>query len=123
MTEGNPKARAFAVEVARIAHDHKGEDITAMDLRGISPVTDFTVICTGTSERQMRAVADHIMEYGRKVGERPFGTSGYDGSAWVLLDFVDVVVHIFAKSYRDYYDLDLLWGDAPRIDWRRSESA
>ncbi len=113
----------FAIEVARIAHDNKCDDVIAFDLRGISPVTDYTVICTGTSDRQMRAVMDMMMEYGRKVGERPFGHCGEDTAAWIVIDYVDVVVHIFDKPSRDYYDLELLWGDAPRIDWARFESA
>lgn len=119
----NREARQFAIELARIAHDNKSEDVVALDLRGISPVTDFVVICTGTSERQMRTVADRIGEYGRKVGERPYGVSGLEGGVWILLDYVDVVVHVFAGAYRSYYDLELLWGDAPRVQWARSESA
>lgn len=117
------RAAAFAVELARIAHDLKCEDVTGMDLRGLSGATDFTVICTGTADRQMRAAADRMIEYGKKIGERPFGVSGYDGGTWILVDFVDVVVHIFARPYREYYDLELLWGDAPRIEWRMAETA
>ena len=113
----------FATELARIAHDNKAEEVIVLDLRGISPVTDFTVITTGTSDRQMRAVADQGIEYAAKLGERPYGLSGYEGAAWILIDFVDVVFHIFAKPYRAYYDLELLWGDAPRIEWARCESA
>ena len=109
--------------MARIAHDNKSEDVIALDLRGISPVTDIVLICTGTSNRQMRAVADMVVEYGKKVGERPFGFSGYESAAWILLDYVDVVFHIFAKVYREYYDLELLWGDAPRLEWARCETA
>ena len=119
----NRSALQFAVELARIAHDHKSEDIVALDLRGISPVTDFVVICTGTSDRQMRAVADLAIEYGKKVGERVYGSSGYENAVWILLDYVDTVLHVFARQSRDYYDLELLWGDAPRIEWARSESA
>lgn len=114
---------AFATELARIASDLKSEDVVLMDLRGLSSVTDFAVIATGTSERQMRSVADRAVEYGRKIGEKPYGLSGQDSATWILLDFVDVVVHLFAGPYRQYYDLELLWGDAPRIDWRRSETA
>lgn len=119
----NRDALQFAIELARIAYDNKSEDVVALDLRGISPVTDFVVIGTGTSDRQMRAVANMIVEYGKKVGERPFGFSGYENACWILLDYVDVVFHVFGKPYRDYYDLELLWGDAPRIEWARSESA
>ena len=116
-------ARQFAVEVARIADDHKAEDVVALDLRGISPVTDYTVICTGTSDRQMRAVADQMVDYGKRMGQRPFGSAGHAGGRWIVIDFVDVVVHIFSRSDRDYYDLELLWGDGPHLDWARSESA
>lgn len=119
----NPSALQFGVELARIAHDNKSEDVIALDLRKISPVTDFVVLGTGTSDRQMRAVADQVIEYGKKVGERPYGFSGYQSAAWILLDYVDVVFHIFSRPYRSYYDLELLWGDAPRIEWARSESA
>ncbi len=119
----SPNAHQFAIEVARIAHDHKSEDIVALDLRGISPVTDYVVIGTGTSNRQMQSVVNAVMEYGRKVGERPYGVSGYENATWILLDYVDVILHVFGRPYRAYYDLELLWGDAPRLEWVRSESA
>lgn len=117
------QASQFAVELSRIISELKSDNVVALDVRGVSTVTDFTIIATGTSERQLRGVADAIIEYGRKVGQKPYGFSGYDNAAWVIVDFVDVVVHLFARAYRDYYDLELLWGDAPRLDWSRSESA
>jgi ribosome-associated protein len=120
---GSPGALQFAVEIARIAHDLKSENVIAFDLRGISSITDFAIIASGTSDRQIRGVADAIMEYGRKVGEKPFGFCGQENAAWVIVDYVDVVLHLFARAYRDYYDLELLWGDAPRIEWTRSETA
>ena len=116
-------AEQFAIEIARAARNHNAEDITVMDLRGLSPVTDYFVICSGTSTRHMQAMCDTIREYARKVGERTHGVAGYDTANWVLIDFVDVVVHIFTPEHREYYDLELLWGDAPRIDWARSASA
>jgi ribosome-associated protein len=116
-------ARQFAVEIARIAHDHKGENVVALDLRGISRVMDYTVICTGTSDRQMRAVADQILDYAKRVGQKPYGSAGREAGRWIVIDFVDVVVHIFAPSDRAYYDLELLWGDGPHLEWARSESA
>ncbi len=119
----SPDARQFAIEIARIASDLKSSDVLALDLRGISPVTDMTVIATGTSDRQMRGLTDEIVAYGKKVGRRPFGLAGYDGGTWIVVDFLDVVFHVFGKAHRDYYDLELLWGDAPRIEWVRSESA
>ena len=119
----NAGAVQFAIELARIAHDHKSENVIALDLRGINAVTDFTVIGTGTSERQIRAVAEHVIEYGKKLGQRPYGYCGFENAAWIIVDYVDVVFHIFAKPYREYYDLELLWGDVPRIEWARSETA
>ncbi len=123
MSVPGTSAPQFAIELARIAHDSKSEDVVALDLRGISTVTDYTVICTGTSERQIRAVADTVIEYGKKVGERPYGFCGYENAVWVVVDYVDVVFHIFSKPSREYYDLELLWGDAARLEWARSESA
>ena len=117
------KARQFAIELARIAHDDKCEDITVMNLTGLSPVTDFFVICSGTSDRQMKTAAEHMIEYGKRINEPPFGKSGLDSASWILIDFVNVVVHIFTPEHREYYDLELLWGDAPRIDWARSATA
>ena len=116
-------ARQFAVELARIAQDGKAEEVVLLDLRSVSSLADFVVVGTGTSDRQIRAVAEQVIEYGHKVGDKPFGVEGYENAAWVLVDFVDVVFHIFGRTYRNYYDLELLWGDAPRLDWARSESA
>src|SRR5512138_703431 len=107
-----PSGLEFAKEAARIAEDMRAEDVVILDLRGISSVADFFVIGTGTSDRQMRAVADQIEEYGRGVGQKPYGVSGYDSPSWLLLDYVDVVVHLFDPAKRHYYDLELLWGDA-----------
>ena len=113
----------FAVEAARIASDRKADDVTIMDLRGISPVTDYFVIGSGTSDRQMRAICDDIRDYGQRIGLRPIGVAGYETGQWILIDFVNVVVHIFAPQQREYYDLELLWGDAPRVNWSRSATA
>lgn len=110
-------AGAFAVRAARAAHDRHAEDVVVLDLRGLSPVADYFVVCSGTSDRQMRAVHDAIVADGAAMGCRPFGSAGRDSCTWMLLDFVDVVVHVFAPEYRRYYDLEMLWDDAPRIDW------
>ncbi len=107
----------FAQQAARIAHDHRAEDVVILDLRGICSVADFFIIATGTSDRQLRAVADHIETYGRTVGQTPYGISGRETATWILVDYVDVVIHLFDPQKRQYYDLELLWGDAPRVDW------
>jgi ribosome-associated protein len=116
-------ARQFAIELARIAADLKSEQVVALDLRGITAITDFTIICTGTSDRQMRAVAEAVIEYGRRIGQRPYGVAGTENAVWIIVDYVDVVFHIFDRPAREYYDLELLWGDAPRLEWARSETA
>jgi ribosome-associated protein len=113
----------FARQAARIAEEMHAEEVLILDLRGISSVADFFVIGTGTSDRQMRAIADEIEQFGRGVGQKPYGHNGYDSSTWLLTDYVDVVVHLFDPAKRHYYDLELLWGDAPRIDWHEPAKA
>jgi len=111
--------RRLAVEAARLAHDSHCEDIVVLDLQGVSPVTDYFVIATGTSPRQMRSVADDIADFGKSIGQPVWQKAGMDSSQWVLLDFVDAVVHIFDVQARSYYDLELMWGEAPRVEWAR----
>ena len=113
----NTQAREFAQVAARLADARHCTDIAVLDLQGTSPATDYFVIATGTSDRQMRTVADEISEAGRECGFKRFGRAGYDQGRWILLDFVTVVVHLFDSEYRDYYDLELLWGDAEKIDY------
>ena len=115
--------RQFTIEAARILSDDKCEDVIILDLRGKSSVTDYFVIATGTSDRQMSATADHIDEHAHKIGLRLFKNKRLDSEVWVLMDYIDVVIHIFDGEHREYYDLELLWGDAPKVDWARSESA
>ena len=115
--------RAFAVEIARLAHDDKCEDVLLLDVRGLSQITDYLVIASGTSERQMRSVLDHLKELGDATGHVAFRTNADQGGTWLLTDFVDVVVHVFEPNTRAHYDLEMLWGDAPRIDWRRPPDA
>ena len=112
--------RQLAAEAARIAESRHCADIVVLDLRGISPVTDYFVIFTCTSDRQMRSLADEIADDAAKAGHRLYNVAGRDSAQWVLLDFVDVVVHLFDSEHRSYYDLELIWGDAPRVRWRRS---
>ena len=115
---GDP-ARVLATEAARIAHDGNCEDILVLDLRTVSPVTDYFVICTGTSDRQIRSIADDIVRSGRQIDQKVWHVAGRDAGDWIVLDFVDVVVHLFNSEMRHYYDLELIWGAAPRVRWRR----
>jgi len=110
----------LALAAARIAAERHCTNIVVLDLRDISPATDYFMIATGTSDRQMRSVADDICVAARdqgqqRQGQQRFGRAGYNQGRWILLDFFDVVIHIFDAEYRDYYDLELLWGDAKRL--------
>ena len=119
----NINGEQLAVEMARLADDNKCNNVTIMDLRGRSSVADFFVLSSGTSDRQMRGAADFMLDHAKKLGNRRFGLCGYRNAEWILLDFVDVVVHVFTDKTRSFYDLELLWGDAPRIEWARSATA
>lgn len=116
-------ARKLAIEAARIAGDGNCEDIVVLDLRGRSPITDYFVICTGTSNRQMRSVADDIAQFGKASGQRVWQMAGTEVADWIVMDFVDVVVHIFDSAHRKYYDLELIWGESPRVRWQRRKPA
>ena len=105
----------LALTAAKIARDRNCTDITILDLTGISPATNYFVIATGTSDRQARTVADEISEEAKKQGHKRFGIAGHSKGQWILLDFVSVVIHIFDKDHRDYYNLEMLWGDAKQV--------
>ncbi len=103
-------------EVARaveLAQDRKGRDVTVLDLRGLSSATDFFVIVTGTSDIHVRSIANHIMDGLKGDAERPDHVEGIRGGRWVLIDYIDFVVHVFHPAARDFYQLERLWGDAP----------
>jgi ribosome-associated protein len=91
--------------------------VAVLDVRGISPVTDYMILATGTSARQMRTVCDDLGEMARQRGVRAIGENGLEGQTWMLIDFVDVVVHVFSQDARSFYDLDGLWGDAKKLEW------
>lgn len=107
----------FAVDAARLCRDDKCTRVRLLDVRGISQVTDYIVIGSGTSERQMRSVLHHIEDLGKQSGYPAFRISADDRAVWLLADFVDVVVHLFEPDARQHYDLEMLWGDAPRVAW------
>jgi ribosome-associated protein len=103
-------------DAVRAAEDKKAVDLAVLDLRTAHGFTDFFVICSGTNSRQVRAIADGVMESLGKSGVKPAHIEGYDGSEWVLLDYFDFIVHVFAPETRIFYSLERLWGSAERID-------
>ncbi|MBN2304876.1 MAG: ribosome silencing factor [Anaerolineae bacterium] len=100
--------------IVDLASDKKGENVILMDMRQVSPVTDFFVIVSGTSERQLKAIVEHIaLETKQQHNIRPWRMDGQASGGWVLLDFGDVVVHAFLPERRSYYDFEGLWREAP----------
>lgn len=105
-------SRKLAFKLGELALSKKAEDIKILDLRKITTIADFFVICTGNSEPQVKAIANEILEGAKKDGETVWHKEGTNMKSWVLLDFVDVVVHVFLKDTRAFYSLEKLWGDA-----------
>ena len=97
--------------------------MVVLDVSGLSPVTDFLVVGTGTSPRQMKTACDDLEEMGQPRDFRPLSRAGDGGANWTCIDFVDVVVHVFSQDARGYYDLENLWGDAKKIEWQRPGDA
>ena len=114
-------SRGLACEVARWAADRHCRDVVVLELADISPVAQHFVICTGTSDQQLRSVGNELVDLGRQRGFPAFGKAGMQQGRWIVIDFVDVVVHLFDEQFRSFYDLELLWGDAPRLDWEPGE--
>ncbi len=102
-------------EAVRAAQDRKALDLGVLDLKGVSSFTDFFLICTGTSTRHVQAIADAIVEHLKKSGLSPAHIEGYAEAQWILLDYLNFVVHIFSEQSRRFYDLERLWKKAERI--------
>ncbi len=115
--------RGFSIEAARLIADLKCSEVVVLDVHGQSQVCDFIVIGSGTSQRQMRSVADDVAELGKSMGMRAYRTNRDDGTTWIVVDFVEVVVHLFEPEQRLYYDLELMWSQAKRVDWARKADA
>lgn len=120
MTRARVPAPISALELLKIAADaamaKKARDPIALDLRDLSGVCDYFFICSAASEVQVKAIAESVEERLRERGARPWHIEGLEGRRWVLLDYVEVVVHVFHEKTREYYMLDRLWGDARSVD-------
>lgn len=107
-----------AVLCARTAGQNKATNVLVLDMRSITPLFDFFVISTGGSRRQIHTIAEDTDAALRGVGDRRMGIEGYEASKWIVQDYGDVLVHVFDPETREYYNLEELWADAPRIDWQ-----
>jgi ribosome-associated protein len=110
-------SREFAIAAARAASSKKAQDVVVMEVRDLIVITDFFVLASGTSDRQVRTVAQEIENALRARGMKPVRREGQREGRWVLLDFVDFVAHVFHQEERDYYGLERLWSDAPLVEW------
>lgn len=106
---------ALALHIADSALDTKALDLAILDVRGVVSYADFFVVCSGRSDRQCKAIANNVRDELAKVGYKPIGVEGLNKATWVVLDYGDVVVHIFHHNERDHYGLDRLWSDVPRM--------
>lgn len=114
----------LALAAARTAEENRGEDIVVLDMRAITPVFDYFVIATGNSRRQLHAISeeiDHCLE--GELGDHRLGIEGYNESRWILLDYGNVVIHLFDAETRDYYALEQFWSSAPQVSlpWQNNE--
>ena len=101
----------------------KCEDVLLLDVVGQSQVCDYIIVASGTSERQMKSVAQGLEDHGKVEGNEVFRTNRDTGTTWVVVDFVDIVVHLFEPDQRLYYDIEALWKSGAEIDWERPEDA
>jgi ribosome-associated protein len=108
---------------ARAAASKQGEAVVVLDVRDLITITDYFVIVSGTSDRQVKTISDEVVKSLKEQGTRPVRQEGEAVTGWVLLDFVDFVVHVFSQEQRDYYRLDNLWADAPVVDWDEKAEA
>ena len=109
----------LALAAARTADDNRGRDIQILDMRELTPIFDYFVIVTGTSRRQLHAISeeiDHRLE--DDLGDKRMGIEGYQESRWIILDYGNIVVHLFDDEAREFYRLEDLWGEAAQIPWQ-----
>ena len=118
-----PASRDVAVAAAKAASDKQATEIVVLDVHATIVITDYFVICTAETHRQIRSVIDAVEDALRGLGVKPVRREGESEAGWWLLDYIDVVVHVFGTEERAYYDLERLWSDAPRVAWEPSDAA
>ena len=107
--------KQLAKQVALAAEDIQAKDLLVLDLTDLTSFTDYFIICSGKSDTQVRAIADSITKKLKEKGRLPLGSEGYDQGEWILIDYGDVVAHIFYQDVREFYNLEKLWADAARM--------
>ena len=103
---------------ARLLADFDCEDVLLFDVTGMHPLTRYLLIATGTSDRQVRSLAGRLSDLAKEMGQERYGIDGDEGAMWIVIDFIDLMAHLFEPETRGHYDLEMLWGDAAEVDWR-----
>ena len=115
------ESREMAVTAARAASAKKARDVLILDMREVFILTDFFVICSGNTDRQVAAIQEAVEERLAALGVKPVRREGVRHRRWVLLDYLDIVVHIFRQEEREYYEIERLWKDAPPLEWEEED--
>ena len=116
-------SRELASRAARAAASKQADSVVVLDVRDLITITDYFVIGSGNSERQVKTIAEEVERALKAEGARPVRREGESGARWVLLDFIDFVVHVFEEQEREFYRLENLWVDAPRVEWETPSEA
>ncbi|NUN10208.1 MAG: ribosome silencing factor [Ignavibacteriaceae bacterium] len=111
-------SKSLSRKIVNLIFEKKGYEVKSIEIKKVSTLTDFFVVCSADSDTQVKAISDHVEDGLKKEGIRLWHKEGYRGLNWVLLDYVDVVVHVFHKEARSFYSLEKLWGDAPVVQHR-----
>lgn len=115
-------SKILAQKIAGLVQEVKALNVQVLDLRGLSSFTDFFVICSGTSDRQIRSIADRVVLELKKESIRPLSEEGYEQGDWVLVDYADVVLHVFSETARTHYDLEGFWKRAPYLQEKKKKA-
>ena len=112
--------RQLALLAAEVCDEKKAKEIIVLDVRKITSISDYFIVCSTSNERQARAIADDLRVRMKDLGKREMGVEGIDDARWVLQDFGDIVLHIFHESQREFYDIEGLWADAKQVRWKKA---
>ena len=112
--------RQLALLAAEVCDEKKAKEIVVLDVRKITTISDYFIVCSTSNERQARAIADDMRVRMKDLGKREMGVEGMEDARWVLQDFGDIVLHIFHESQREFYDIEGLWADAKQVRWKKA---
>jgi ribosome-associated protein len=112
--------RTLALLAAEVCDEKKAKDIIVLDVRKITTISDYFIVCSTSNERQARAIAEGMRMRMKELGRREMGVEGLEDARWVLQDFGDIVLHIFHESQREFYDIEGLWADAKQVRWKKA---